>query len=1135
MKKKNGKWTHLGSKFQNHRQWKYVGVMLVPFLLFDISMSAAENVNTKEIVFVQETISGKVTDSDGMPLPGVNVRIKGQGIGAVTDFDGNYEIVASEGQTLVFSFVGMETVEKVIEGENINVTMEANIESLDDVVVTGYQNIQKKLFTGSASTITPSEIEQVGVPEVSRMLEGKVAGVSVQNVSGTFGTGPKITIRGASSIYGDSKPLWVVDGVVLEDVVNITPDQLSSGNAATVIASSIAGINAEDIASIEVLKDVSATSLYGARAMNGVVVVTTKTGKPGKLSVNYSGEFAVNMKPNYSEYNIMNSQDQISVMRELYEKGNLGYSQMVNGRNSGIFGLYYRGLSQFDENGDFLYRNTPEARNRFLQEYEMANTDWFDELFENSLTQTHSVGVSGGSEDIQVYGSTSFYHDPGWSASSQTKRMTANLNSTFRLSNSFTVGLKTTSSLRKQTLPGTFNRTTDLVFGQFERDFDINPFSYALNTSRASRPYDNNGNLEYYRMNYTDFNILHELQNNQIFVDVLDTKFQVDLKYDITDQLTFASVGDMRYVKSTQEHKITEDSNAANAYRAMDNTTVIEANPFLFDDPDFPNRMPESVLPYGGFYNRDDNTMEAYYLRNTLEYTLNIDNTHDLNIFGGQEIRFVNRDYSFFEGVGIQYNKGNSVFVDPDFYKFRSLTSTKPFNVGYDRERFLAYFARGNYAFDNRYIISATLRYDGSNRLGRSNTARWLPTWNVGGAWNINNESFLRNNSTISNLKLRATYGLSANLGVAENALAIFRSNTTVRRDANNVENAIYISALENSELTWEKQHETNIGLDLGLFENRLNLTTDVYLRKGYDLIDYVETSGIGGQKTKAANFADMTTKGIDFSLNSRNIASSNFDWTTNFILGYNHQEITRLENKPRIIDLIMNNGGANLGGPQRGLYSIPFQGLDEEGIPTFIDESGEVSRTVYFQSRNIEHLKYEGSASPTLTMGLTNRLRYKNLELDFFLSYQGGNVIRLDPAFSSNYSDLSVFTNEFKDRWLIPGDEARTDIPVILSRRQLQEESTLSRTYNAYNYSSARVADGDFLRLKTVGLTYNFGASALENLRLSSLSMKVQAVNPWLIFSDDKLRGQDPEFFRSGGVAFPITKMVTYSLRIGI
>ncbi|SFW51858.1 TonB-linked outer membrane protein, SusC/RagA family [Sinomicrobium oceani] len=1080
-------------------------------------------------------VRGEVVDENGVGLPGVTVVEEQARTGATTDFDGNYQIRVSPDAVLTFSYMGYITQKIPVAGKSdISVQMKPDISELSEVVVTGYQNIQKKLFTGASSTVKPVDIQQAGVPEVSRMLEGKVAGVSVQNVSGTFGTGPKITIRGASSIYGETRPLWVVDGVVLENVVNITADQLSSGNANTVIASSIAGLNAEDIASIEVLKDASATSLYGARAMNGVVVVTTKSGKRGKLSVNYSGQFALNLKPTYNSYNIMNSQDQVAVFREMDTKGNLNITDVANRRNGGIYNLYYNALGTLNSDGSFVYENTPEGKAKFLQKYELINTDWFDELFNLSQTQTHSLSLSSGNEKSQVYASTSYYHDPGWSKANNTRRVTANINTNFKLSDKVQFGALSNLSLRKQKLPGTFSRTTDVVNGQFERDFDINPFSYALNTSRASRPYNDHGEYENYRMNWTDFNILRELDNNYIDMDVLDAKLQLKFNYKIMDGLEWTSIGNMRYVKTSQKHIITEDSNAANAYRAADNATVREANVFLFDDPDYPNQMPKVVLPYGGFYNRNDIDLESYYFRNTLNYEKTFDNIHDLNVFGGQELRFINRDFSGFEGVGIQYNKGNSVYVDPDFYKFRSLTSSKPFSVSEERERFLSYFARVNYAYHSKYIVTLTGRYDGSNKLGNSRDARWLPTWNVGGAWDLKQENFLSEADFLSRLKLRATYGLTANLGVAENALAIYMSSTTTRRDANRVENQIYIDALENSELTWEKQHELNLGLDLGFLDNKITLNTDVYFRKGFDLIDYVQTSGIGGQFTKAANFADMSTKGVELTLNSQNIYTQDFKWTTNFTLGYYDQEITRLENSPRVVDLVLSGGGAYIGGPQRGLYSIPFAGLSEEGIPTFYDEKGEVTSSVNFQSTDVDFLKYEGRVDPNLTMGLTNRFRYKNFELDFFLSYQGGNVIRLDPAFSASYSDLSVFTEEFKNRWLIPGDENKTNVPVILSQRQLNEDSGLGVTYNNYNYSTERVAKGDFLRLKTVGFTYYFEDNLLSNLGLSNLSMQLQSVNPWLIFSDKKLHGQDPEFFRAGGVAYPITKIITYTLRVG-
>lgn len=1082
-------------------------------------------------------IGGKVTDTTGLPLPGVNVTVQGTHRGTATDSNGNYSISVDRLDTLVFTYVGMLT-QRIRAGQQstLDVILKEASQMLGEVVITGYQRSEKKLFTGAASKLKMADIDQAGVPEVSRMLEGKVSGVSLQNVSGTFGSGPKITIRGASSIYGQTRPLWVVDGVVQEEAVNITADQLSSGNANTVIASSIAGLNPDDIESIEVLKDASATSLYGARALNGVVVVTTKTGKRGALTVHYRGDFSTRLKPSYNEYDILNSQDQMSVLLDMERKGLLNYTSVIKERNSGIYGLYYRGLSELNPDGSFEQQNTPEAKAAFLRKYEYVNTDWFNVLFRNTQMQTHSLSLSWGGKRSSVYASMSYLTDPGWSIADQTRRLTADINSRFDVTDKLQISLLTTSSLRKQNLPGTFDRNLNSVFGKNERAFDINPFSYALNTSRASRPYDDTGHYEYYRANWTDFNIIEELRNNKIKLDLLDAKIQADLKYDVAKSLKYQFKGSMRYVKATQRHMITEHANAARAYRAIDDPTVKRDNIFLFEDPDFPNRQKKSVLPYGGFYNLNRRTLESFYVRNTLSYNLYFNGTqHSINAFMGQELRYLNRDKSFNENPGVIYDEGMSSFIDPDFYKYRVSMGKKLYDLSYERNRFLAFFAKLGYVYRDKYILNLTGRYDGSNKLGRSARARWLPTWNLSGAWNIGRESFLKKFRAISSLKLRATYGLTANTGIAKNSLAVFKGKLTRRELQPDKERLIEIKALENADLTWEKQYEINTGLDLGLWDDRVALTTDLYWRKGYDLIDSIRTSGIGGQYIRVANNADMKTYGFELGVNTQNFRNERFKWNTNLIGSWVYkQRITELKTDPMVIDLVGAEGGARLGHEQRAIYSIPFKRLNDRGEPVLLDENGEAVQEVDFQSKKVGYLKYEGPVTPTLTMGLTNRFRYKNFELEFFLSYQGGNKIRLGSAFSHYPRDLSVFTKESKDRWMIPGDEKKTDIPGIPSKVQIDNKSELQYAYQAYNLSDQRVADGDFLRLKTIGLTYHFDGDLVKALGLKRMSLQIQAVNPWLIYSDGKLHGQDPEFFRSGGVAYPISKQLTLTCKVG-
>jgi TonB-dependent SusC/RagA subfamily outer membrane receptor len=314
-------------------------------------------------------IKGTVVDDIKLPLPGVSVVVKGTTNGVSTDFDGNYslEIPATGRVVLVYTFIGMEPQEIVVTNQTtIDVVLKGSSEQLAEVTVTtGYQTIDRKLFTGSATVLKAEDATVAGVADVGRMLEGKVAGVSVQNVSGTFGAAPKIRIRGASSIYGDTKPLWVVDGVVLEDVVDISPDQLSSGDASTLISSSVAGINADDIESFQILKDASATALYGARAMNGVIVITTKKGHTGKNSIRVTSEFTMKMKPSYGNYDILNSQDQMGMFMEMKENGWLTYADVMRSKDAGVFHKMYSLIESY-EDGKYGLEHTDEAMSGFF-------------------------------------------------------------------------------------------------------------------------------------------------------------------------------------------------------------------------------------------------------------------------------------------------------------------------------------------------------------------------------------------------------------------------------------------------------------------------------------------------------------------------------------------------------------------------------------------------------------------------------------------------------------------------------------------------------------------------------------------------------------------------------------------------
>ena len=1087
------------------------------------------------ITFGQGRVSGVVVSSaDGEPLIGAAVMVQGNNKkAAITDQKGHFTLDVQPGTKLEVSYIGMET-QVVVGAADMRIVMEMD-NALEEAVVTGMTTQDKRLFSGAATKVDADDAKINGMADISRSLEGRAAGVSVQNVTGTFGTAPKIRVRGATSIYGSSKPLWVVDGVIMEDVTEISADQLSSGDAETLISSAIAGLNSDDIESFQILKDGSATSIYGARAMAGVIVVTTKKGRAGQAHLSYTGEFTTRLKPSYRNYNIMNSQDQMSVYQELQQKGYLNYASTSTARNGGIYKKMYDLISTYDPvTGQFGMPNTSAARAEYLRAAEYRNTDWFDNLFSNEVMQNHSVSLSIGTEKAQTYASVSAMYDPGWTKQSKVNRYTINLNTSYKINKWISANFLGNASFRKQKAPGTIGQEIDAVSGEVKRDFDINPYSYALNTSRALDP------DVFYTRNYADFNIYHELDNNYMDLKVNDFRVQGSLEFKPWQGVTITALAAAKSASTSQEHYILDESNQALAYRAMETSTIRNNNPFLYTDPDNVYALPISVLPNGGIYERRNNDMFGWDTRFSLAYNNVFNSIHIVNFYGGMETNSVDRRTTWFRGWGMQYSLGEIPNYAYQVFKKGAEENTQYYSLGNTHTRSAAFFATGTYSYKGRYTITGTYRYEGTNFLGKSTSARWMPTWNVSGAWNAHEENFFKNlYPYFSHATLRLSYSLTGDRPSVSNSYAIYRAYNPWRPFAGVRESGLTVSSLANDDLTYEKKHELNVGFDLGFLDNRINLTVDAYKRKNYDLIGRTNTQGIGGQISKYGNIASMKSNGVEVSLQTTNIKTKDFSWTTNLIYSHTHNEVTELEADSRVIDLVSGTGFTLEGYPVRSLFSIPFMGLNNEGLPTFLDQDGNITVSgVYFQTSDkdkLKFLKYEGSVEPTDVGSLGNIFRYKGLYLNVFITYSFGNVVRLDPVFSNTYDDLDSTPKEFKNRWIIPGDEYKTDIPVIASRRQNRNNTNLSVAYNSYNYSTARIAKGDFIRMKELSLGYDFPKSITSKLGMNSLSLKVQGTNLFLIYADKKLNGQDPEFVNSGGVAVPVPKQFTFTLKIGL
>lgn len=1090
--------------------------------------------------------SGVVVDESRAPLPGVTILIKGTSTGTASDINGEFSLSVPLNTTLVFSSVGMDSEEiRVLSEKPMKVVLKSGSQMIEEVVVTGYQKVDRKLFTGAATRVDMGDIKLGGETDIAKRLEGQVAGVSIQNVSSTFGTAPKIRVRGASSIYGVQKPLWVVDGIVLEDAVNVSVDELNSGDLSTLVSSGVAGLNTDDIESMQILKDVSATALYGARAMNGVIVVTTKKGRSGKIDINYSANISIKPRPSYDDYNILDSKDQMSVNRELYEKGWLNVARTQSAFVHGPYGKMFDMIAK----GNLNWAYDTDQMNNFLRQYEVANTDWFDVLFKPGIQQQHTLSLSGGGKKSSLYASIGYLHDGGWTIADEVDRYTALVKGTFNISEKFSLTAQTNLSYRDQKLSGVSNSNNDVggvdrYSGRVQRNFDNNPFLYALQTSRSIRAYDQNGGLEYFRRNFVDYNIIDELSKNITGVNVRDMSFMADLNYQIKSTLSVSARMSARYFHSERTRSIHENSNEANAYRAgtgpNDSEIIRNSNNLLFQRPGETTGVKYSILPRGGIYENYADKMENYYLNVNVNWNPVLNDNNRFTFMFGSEVRYVDRSNNWYKDFGHFFDSGNVSQPSKIFLEYLEMIGAPYSGLGHDYDRFAAFFFNYGYSYKGRYTFNGTVRYDGSNRLGDARTARWLPTWNISGKWALREEAFMEDAWRVSMLNLRATYGLSAGMGAASNSTLVPRSYTSSHPfHPETAEVFIYLASLENEDLTWEKQYEMNLGADLGLFDNRINLELNYYTRKGFDLIGIYKSNAVGGQLNKTGNITDMDSYGFEVALSVTPIARPNFRWNMNLNYSYHHAEVKNLLSTAWAAEAMSVYGVPVENGPVRGVYSTRFAGLDHQGIPTFYDRNNEKKYYMEMQTSDLQDFVFSGNLEPTGNAGFQNTLTYKGLSLSVLLSGQFGHKKRVMQNFSWYYEDCEGLSAHLKNRWRVAGDEYKTNIPAILDysfMKKHENQSYFQQAYNLYGLSDLWLADASFIRLKNVSLNYSLPSHLLRNVKIKSLNIGVQGTNLALLWLADrkKLAGEDPEFVWTGGTSMPIGPQYTITLNIG-
>ena len=925
--------------------------------------------------------------------------------------------------------------------------------------------------------------------------------------------------RGQTSINQEVKPLWVLNGVILQDEIDLKPEDLVSEDAKLLIASAIPGLTAESIESFRVLKDASATAVYGPRAIAGVVEVVTKKGAAGTSSFTYTNESTFRLIPTYDQYNIMNSQEQMSVIQELMQGGHYEFQNVVTQKNKGIVGRMYELFYELDRQGNSRVLNTEAGRRAYLQEAERRNTNWFKQLFQTSVMQNHTLSFSSGNEKSTYYASLSLLSDPGWQKGNKLTQYATNLNANYNLSSKVRLGLITDLSYRDQTTP--------IQDG----------YNYALNHSRTLNAKD------YYTTNYAPYNIFNEMDNAYIDTDIATLRIQGQLSWKITPKIEAILMGAIRYQNNTQKTEYKENSNWVLSYRAMPNTTVRDNNTNLYKDPNDPFALPVVVLPKGGIREKIDKTSLANNLRATLSYKDTFaEGLHSIALFGGFEMDNAKNTNDLNRNYGLLYNAGN--YASFSYLMFKKLQEEfrNYYTVADTENNNQAFFANASYTLKGRYTANGTLRYDASNAFGPSRYLRWMPTWNAGLKWDVSQENFFASLKPLSHLSLKASFGVTAVAPSVSNSLAQLYINNPWRNSTQR-ELGLEIQNIANHDLTYEKNQELNIGADLGFLDDRINLSVEWFHRHSYDLIGDIVTQGTGGFTTKKGNMAQMRIRGLEIGLETTNLKTADFSWKTSFIYSRAKNEITELLTTPTIRDMIgystsatSQGGFARAGYPLKSIFSVPFNGLNDRGLPTFLNEHNQSTiGGIRFDSRNVDFLKYAGTLIPTDKGSFSNTFHYKGISLGVVLTYYYGNVVRLRKL-SNIYTDYGIVPRELNNRWQFAGDETKTNIPVVYTTfmQNAYGYNEISQAYNTYDYSDIRIAKGDNIRLKEISLGYTFDKDFLRETRIRQLSVKLQATNLALLYADKRLNGDDPDYLVNGYT--PISpKRLIFTLRVGL
>ena len=1026
-------------------------------------------------------VKGKVTDEKGVPLAGASVSDESTGKGVLTDFNGEYEIIATSSETkLAFSYIGFVRREIKVEGKSIlNVILKEETLVLGEILVTGYQNISSKQATGSFSMLKAEEFKEQRLSSLDKILEGRIVGY--QNGK----------IRGTTSMNGLTTPLYVIDGFPIEN---------TKFNSTYSLEENLPNLNLEDIESITVLKDAAASSIYGARAANGVIVITTKKAKAGITNISFSTNLTVTPYRNYTD-NLTDSADIIGL-----EKGWADGNPSLQGAGASDYANSLLQSAAFTSQGMQTLLNgyagnisQSEMSNR-LNELGAQGYKYYNDVAKyakhDQYFVQHNISLGKATESNSFNASLTYKGNKFEDKYSDSQSVGLNIKNSTQINNWLSLDLGTYIN---------YGKSNQQLYNALDPQFKYQPYNQLVNndgsyfTSTAASRYDSYTlqSIQDYGLYNMDITPMDELGRNvtegKNFLNRTFAKFNVKFSPAFTYNAMF------QYEYSVDR---TNDLSDKDSYyvrnRVNSLATISPSNTAVYN------------LPYGDILKETNQFSNAYNFRQQLNFDKVFNNVHDVTAIAGMEIRHTKLEYDDntrygYDDQTLAYTPVNQADLlqvygsffggymnQNDFYAKRELVN-----------RYVSFYGTGGYTYDKKYSVTGSLRWDRSNLWGTDNKYQNKPTWSTGAAWNIDKESFF-NSSFINTLKLRGSYGIGGN--VAKDSAPYLTANYYANPNVGGIQG--YVNSRPNPELSWEKTTTTDIGIDFSMFNSRLGGTFDVYNKKGEDLLANsvgIPTEG-WGYSTYSINNGEMTNKGFEVSLNGTIIKTPSFSWDASILYANNKNKVTYVNVEAPVYFLQLDYPSAypRVGKNFNSIYGYKWAGLSSTGIPQVYDATG---TAVQYNPGDLAAIQDYGSTVPTHSGSFHTSFNYKNFSLSALFIYELGHKMRNTflPMLNNNYSnalgsyitDIGVVNKNIENRWQQPGDEAFTDIPRAVYEYD-PEFSSDSRTI--YSYADINIIDASNMRLSNVSLAYQMPKDFIKRIKLQDVRFNLNAENVFTV-----------------------------------